>query len=51
LRAALNGYSLAKLKEALAVVEQRNPGTKPRNRGRIDDVIDYIVERVAGDGY
>jgi hypothetical protein len=48
LRAALGRYPPVSLKEACALVEQRNPGTKPKNRGRIDDVIDYIVEYVTG---
>lgn len=48
LRQALSVYSLAKLKQALAAVEGRNPGTKPTNRSRKDAIIDYIVERVAG---
>lgn len=51
LRQALSVYSLSKLKEALAPVEQRNPGTKPTNRSRKDSIIEYIVEHVAGPGY
>jgi hypothetical protein len=43
LRAALSRYSLAKLKEAAALVEQRNAGTRPKSRSRKDEVIDYIV--------
>lgn len=45
---ALDGYSLAKLKEAAAIVEQRFPGTKPKNRARKDSVTAYIVEKVTG---
>jgi len=44
LRAALSRYSLTKLKEATALVEQKNPGNKPKSRSRKDDVIDYVVE-------
>jgi hypothetical protein len=51
LRRALEGYSLARLKEAAALVEERNPGTKPTSRARKDTIIDYIVECVAGPSY
>lgn len=51
LREALSVYSLSKLKEALSPVEQRNPGTKPKNKSRKDSIVDYIVEHVAGPGY
>ena len=51
LRQALSVYSLSKLKEALSPVEERNPGTKPTNKGRKDAIIDYIVEHVAGPGF
>lgn len=51
LRAALTEYSLSRLKEASAIVEQRNPSTKPKNKSRKDTIIDYIVEHVAGPGY
>src|SRR5690348_15134447 len=51
LRAALTGYSLAKLKEGMATVEARNPGTKPKSKASKAALIDYIVERVAGTGH
>jgi hypothetical protein len=51
LRTALEGYSLAALKGAATEIEASHPDTKPKNRGRKDDVIDYIVAQVAGDGY
>lgn len=42
----LDFLSLARLKEVAAVVEQRNPGTKPVSRSKKDSVIDYIVHHV-----
>lgn len=51
LRAALTGYSLARLKEGLDPVQTKNPGTKPQSKARKDSIIDYIVEHVAGPGY
>lgn len=48
LKAALDGYSMNKLKEAATLVQQRHPGTRPRDKRRADAVIDYIVEHVAG---
>lgn len=48
--AALDGYSLAKLKEAAAIVEQKHVGTKPKSKARKADIINYIVEHVAGAG-
>lgn len=47
LRRALSRYSLANLKEGLAQVERRNPGTKPRSRASKQAIIDYIFEHVA----
>jgi hypothetical protein len=41
---ALQDYTLNKLKQTAAVIEQAHPDTKPTNRSRIDDVIAYIVE-------
>ena len=51
LRHALERYSLARLKEAATLVEERNPGTRPASRAKKDAIIDYIVEHVAGPGY
>src|SRR5258708_35515725 len=45
---ALSIFPVAKLKEGAAVVEQRNPGTKPKNRGQKQPLINYIVHYVAG---
>lgn len=51
LRLALDGYSLVKLKEGMAAVTTRNPGTKPKSKASKAPLIDYIVEHVAGPGY
>lgn len=51
MRELLGGYSLVKVKQALAGVEERNPGTKPKNKSQKQALIDYIVEKVAGPGY
>jgi hypothetical protein len=51
LRLALDGYSLVKLKEGMAAVAARNPGTKPKSKAGKAPLIDYIVEYVAGPGY
>jgi len=47
---ALDEYSLTALKGAASLVEQRNPGTKPKNRAKKDAVLAYIVEYVTGQG-
>lgn len=39
--------SLPKLKQSSALVEQRNPGTKPKSRANKVAIIDYIMEHVA----
>jgi hypothetical protein len=46
---ALDLFPLAKLKESAALVEARNPGTKPVNRSSKAAVIDYIVHYVMED--
>lgn len=51
LRLALDGYSLVKLKEGMAAVAARNPGTRPGSKASKAPLIDYIVEHVAGPGY
>jgi hypothetical protein len=51
LRLALDGYSLVKLKEGMAAVAARNPGTKPKSKASKAPLIDYIVEHVAGPGH
>lgn len=48
LRTILDGYSAARLKEAAAIVAERNPGTGPANRSRKDALIEYIVRYVLG---
>ena len=39
------------LRDLVASVQAREPGTKPASRTRKQDMIDYIVEHVAGSGY
>ncbi len=51
LRAALNRETQRSLRSAVEVVQARNPGTAPHSRTRNQDMIDYIVEHVAGPGY
>jgi hypothetical protein len=46
---ALDLFPLAKLKESAALVEERNPGTKPVSRSSKTSVIDYIVHYVVKD--
>lgn len=45
LREALDGYSIPKLKEGAAIVEQRT-GVKPISKTKKIALIDYIVEQV-----
>jgi hypothetical protein len=42
---ALQDYTVDMLKQAAAKLEIRHPGTKPRNRGQKQPLIDYIVEQ------
>lgn len=51
LRAVLVRGTQRDLREATAIVKERNPGTKPTNASSKDAMIDYIVEYVAGPGY
>lgn len=46
---ALHMFPLTTLKEACTKIEYRHPGSKPKNRGRTDDVIAYIVQQVTRD--
>jgi hypothetical protein len=46
LRLALSRYKVAELKPAAAVVQGRNPGTRPADKSRRDPLLDYIVEQV-----
>jgi hypothetical protein len=48
LRAILDGYSANRLKEAAAIVEERNPGTKPTSRSRKDSLLEYIIRYIVG---
>jgi hypothetical protein len=50
LAAALGRHSLAALKQAVDVVQEQFPGTKPKKLTK-PGIIDYIVEHVAGPGY
>lgn len=44
---ALELFSMQKLREAAAVVQQRNPGTKPASRARKGALVEYILQYVA----
>lgn len=43
LRAALSGYSINALREAVVLVRAKHPGTKPKDARKVDSVIDYVV--------
>lgn len=45
---ALNLFSATRLKEAVALVQERNPSTKPTSRSRKEALIEYIIHYVAG---
>jgi hypothetical protein len=51
LRAVLDRMTQRRLREAVDSVQEREPGTRPASRTRNADMIDYIVEHVAGAGY
>lgn len=42
----LNSLTRDDLKQTAAIVEQRNPGTKPTNRGQIASLLAYITKYV-----
>jgi hypothetical protein len=46
LSAALEREPLSRLKEAVAIVEQRYPGTRPKNKAQKASNINYILELV-----
>lgn len=48
LQAALEREPAFRLKEAAVLVEQRNPGTKPTNRGQKKALIAYMLQHVTG---
>ncbi len=51
LRRVLADLTQRSLREAVDMVQAREPNSKPPNRTRNPDMIDYIVEHVAGPGY
>jgi hypothetical protein len=51
LRQVLGSATAARLKEAVEIVQTREPGTAPKGRTKKADMIDYIVEHVVGPGY
>lgn len=51
LRAVLERDTQRRLRTAVDMVQARNPDTKPRGRTHITDMVDYIMEHVAGPGY
>jgi hypothetical protein len=42
---ALHDYTVDQLKRTAANIEAKHPGTRPRNRGQRQPLIDYIVEQ------
>lgn len=51
LRAVLETAPADRLREAVSVVQEREPGTAPAGTRRKIDMVDFIVEHVAGSGY
>lgn len=51
LREMLSRDTQGRLRTAVTIVQERHPGTKPASRSRNADMVDYIVEHVAGPGY
>jgi hypothetical protein len=47
LGAALSGYSSVALREAVTVVRQKHPKTKPKDARKADSLIAYIVQQLA----
>jgi hypothetical protein len=47
LRAVLSGATPARLREAVSIVQEREPGTKPTSRSAKQSMVDYIMEHVA----
>jgi hypothetical protein len=48
LGAALAGYSSTALREAVTVVRQKHPKTKPKDARKADSLIAYIVQQLTG---
>lgn len=46
LRDALSGYSMSALRQAVVIVGQKHPGTKPKDGRKADSLIEYVVERL-----
>ena len=51
LREMLARDTQGRLRTAVAIVQERHPRSKLPNRSRIEDMVNYIVEYVAGQGY
>lgn len=51
LRAVLVRATQQLLREAVDIVQQHEPGTKPASRSSNTEMIDYIVQTVAGPGF
>ena len=51
LRAVLELSTLRDLKEAVDMVQAREPGTKPASRSKKADMVDYLMEHVVGPGH
>lgn len=47
MRKLLEVATLPALKQSSAIVEQRNPGTKPKSRASKASIVDYIMEHIA----
>lgn len=43
---ALKGYSLTVLKDIASVVEKNNPNSGPKNKGKKDSILEYIIQKV-----
>lgn len=46
---ALREHATASLKEAVEFVQERHPGTKPKNKGQRESIIQYLVNYVMKD--
>jgi hypothetical protein len=51
LRAVLERASAYRLREAIEVVQEHEPGLKAPAKGRKEVMVDYLVEVVAGKGH
>ncbi len=48
LRAVLVRGTQRDMREAVSIVQAHKPGTAPRNKNNINDMVDYIMEQVVG---